>query len=144
MTDPTPLHVERIAPTTYVGRNERGAEVRIGASSADGVFSPGELLQLALGACGLLSADHTLAGRLGEEFSARVDISVVKNHVADRYDRLSADILVDMAALEPERRAALIERGERAIDRLCTVGHTLGHGARHDVRIRSGAAPGVL
>ena len=47
-TEPTPLHITREGPRSFIGRNARGAEVRIGGSDADGVFSPGELLHLAL------------------------------------------------------------------------------------------------
>ena len=51
-TETTPLHITREGPRSFIGRNARGAEVRIGGSDADGVFSPGELLHLALAACG--------------------------------------------------------------------------------------------
>lgn len=130
-TQPTPLHVERVAPKTYVGRNARGAEVRIGSSAADGVFSPGELLGLALAACGLLSADHTIASRLGDGYAATVDVEQTKPEGEDRYDRIAATIRANLGALEPEQVAALQERAARAIDRLCTVGHTLDERPEH-------------
>ncbi|MCR8671513.1 OsmC family protein [Agrococcus sp. HG114] len=139
-TQPTPLHIERIAPKTYVGRNARGAEVRIGSSDADGVFSPGELLGLALAACGLLSADHTIASRLGAEFAAVVDIDQTKPDGEDRYDRIAGTIRANLDALDAEHVAALQERAARAIERLCTVGHTLDAPPEHPVVLEHDAS----
>jgi uncharacterized OsmC-like protein len=132
-TQPTPLHIERAAPKSYVGRNARGAEVMIGSGDADGVFSPGELLAVALAACALLSADHTIASRLGDDFAASVDIEQTKPDGEDRYDRIASTIRANLGALDETQVAALAERAQRAIDRLCTVGHTLDEGAEHPV-----------
>lgn len=137
---PTPLHIERTAPKSYVGRNARGAEVRIGSSGTAGVFSPGELLAVALAACGLLSADHTIASRLGDDFAATVDIEQTKPDGEDRYDRIASTIRANLGALDEAQAAALAERAERAIDRLCTVGHTLDRGAEHPVVLQHDAA----
>jgi len=46
----------------YVGTNERGARVSIGSSDQDGVFSPVELLLVALGGCDVLA----FTGGIGE------------------------------------------------------------------------------
>ncbi|WP_206448472.1 OsmC family protein [Agrococcus sp. KRD186] len=132
-TQPTPLHIERTAPKTYVGRNARGAEVAIGSGSADGVFSPGELLAVALAACGILSADHTIASKLGDDFAATVDIEQRKHAEEDRYDLIASTIRANLGALDESHVAALAERAERAIDRLCTVGHTVDEGTEHPV-----------
>lgn len=134
-TTSTPLHVERTGTKTYTGRNDRGAEVRIGAPGANNVFTPGELLQLALGACGLLSADHTLASELGDAFAARVDIAGAKNAAGDRYETINANVLANLAALDEDKRAALIDRARRAIDRQCTISHTLEHGLQPDIAL---------
>src|SRR5699024_3189520 len=61
-TTPEPVPDETPAPTRalwaerqggpqYIARNGRGAEVRIGSGDTEGVFSPGELLKVALAAC---------------------------------------------------------------------------------------------
>lgn len=136
-SEPTPVHVERIGTKTYIGRNARGAEVRVGSTDADGAFGPGELLQVALAACGLLSSDHTLASRLGEDFAARVDIAATKTADGERYDLIATTIRANMTALDAEKIAALIDRSERAIDKLCTIGHTLDHGAAHPVTLEN-------
>lgn len=134
-TEPTPLHVERIGTKTYIGRNARGGEVRIGGTDADGVLSPGELLSLALAACGLLSADHTFASRLGEDFAATVDITPHKTADGQRYDAINATIRANMDSLEADKAETLVGRVERAIERSCTIGHTLDHGAEHPISI---------
>ncbi|SFS00746.1 Uncharacterized OsmC-related protein [Agrococcus baldri] len=139
-TLPTPLHIERTALKTYVGRNARGAEVAIGSGDADGVFSPGELLALALAGCGLLSADHTIASRLGDDFGATVDIEQRKPADEDRYDLIASTIRANLGALDEAHVAALAERAQRAIDRLCTVGHTLDKGTEHPVVLQHDAA----
>lgn len=144
-TTPTPLHVERVAVKTYVGRNGRGGEVRIGSSDAEGVLSPAELLQVALAACGILSCDHTLASRLGDDFAASVNITAAKPDGEDRYSSIAIEILANMDGLEPDKQGALIDRAQRAIDRLCTVGHTLDQRTAHPVSIHTESSlPGQI
>ena len=53
----------------------------------------------------------------------------------DRYDSITAVIRADLSALDPERIASLSERTHRAVDRQCTVGHTLEHGAAYTVDV---------
>jgi uncharacterized OsmC-like protein len=90
---------------------------------------------VALGACGLLSADHTLASRLGDEYASRVDITAAKDIGGQRYESIAVNILANMAALDEDERDALIDRASRAIERGCTIGRTLTHGAEHDIQI---------
>ncbi|WP_084127484.1 OsmC family protein [Demequina sp. NBRC 110054] len=138
MTDArTPLHLERTGTHAYVARNERGAEVRLGLSEAAGVFSPGELLQAALAACASLSMDHTLASRLGDDFEAFVDVDGAVDKEQNRFSALSATLRTDLSALDAEKAESLIERAERAIERLCTVGHTIDVGAERVTTVRS-------
>lgn len=132
-----PLHVQRHGPQDYTGHNDRGAHVRIGGLDDPDAFAPGELLAIALGACGLLSADHTLAGRLGNDFDARVDITATKTDAGDRYHHVTADILTDLTGLDEQDRAALITRALAAIERHCTISHTLDHGASSTTSISS-------
>src|SRR3712207_1002239 len=54
---PTELWVERTGTRTYTGFSSRGAEVRIGPADAGAVFTPGELLKIALAGCTGMSAD---------------------------------------------------------------------------------------
>lgn len=129
------LWAERAGPATYTGRNGRGAEVRIGRGDAEGVFSPGELLQLALAACSVLSADHALRSRLGDDFPAVVGVSATKVDGENRYGHLDAELVVDLAALAEEKQEKLRERVHAISERQCTVGRTLAAGATHELVI---------
>lgn len=135
--DPPPraLWAERQGRPVYVARNERGAEVRIGSKDTEGVFSPGELLKIALATCTALSADHVLRNRLGDDFPAVVGVSSRGVEGENRYGHLDVELLLDLAALTEERRARLPERVERTSGRLCTVGRTLKAGATYDVTV---------
>src|SRR5690554_6211659 len=89
---PRALRAEREGGPVYTGRNERGAEVRIGRSDVEGVFSPGELLQLALAACTALSADHPLRSRLGTDFPAVVGVSGAPVQGENRYGSFDVEL----------------------------------------------------
>ncbi|WP_127126771.1 OsmC family protein [Georgenia sp. SYP-B2076] len=138
---PSPaLWAERTGSRAYTGRNARGAEVLIGDSKADGVFSPGELLQIALAACSALSADHRLAYGLGDDFEAVVGVSNDKNQDENRYESMTVEIVTDMANLTEEARTKMLERAEIAIEKQCTVGRTLAAGAGHTIVFTDEAA----
>ncbi|MEE6273636.1 OsmC family protein [Georgenia wangjunii] len=126
---------ERDGGPVYTGRNERGAQVRIGKGDAEGVFSPGELLQLALAACTALSADHVLRGKLGEDFPAVVGVSGAPVQGENRYGSLDVELVLDLAGLDPEQQDTLRERVRRTAGRQCTVGRTLEAGASHELAI---------
>ncbi|WP_127841688.1 OsmC family protein [Actinomyces wuliandei] len=124
---PSAVWAERVGTRQYIGRNANGAEVRVGMGS--GEFSPGELLKIALATCNTLSADHRLAKALGDDFAATVGCSSVKNEEEERYESLQVEIVTDLSALDPEKRQLLAHRVEGAIERSCTVGHTIERGA---------------
>ena len=130
-TETNSVWAERTGTRQYLGRNARGAEVRVGMGP--GEFSPGELLKIALATCNTLSADHRLAKALGEDFEANVICATLKNEEEERYSDMDVQIVTDLSALTPEQLSTLTERVERAIDRGCTVGHTLEKGA--DLRL---------
>lgn len=132
--DPT-VYLERTTTHRYVGRNDRGAEVQIGLHDSDGAFSPGELLQVALAACGALSADHILSRRLGDDFAGQVDVTPKYDEELRRYDEIVTAIRVNLADVEPDKVDALIERADRAIERLCAVGRTLDQPTSHPISI---------
>lgn len=129
------LWAERQGGPVYIARNERGAEVRIGSGDTEGVFSPGELLKIALATCTALSADHVLRSRLGEDFPAVVGVSSTGVEGENRYGHLDVELVLDMAGLDETKRANLPERVERTSGRQCTVGRTLKAGATYDLTV---------
>src|SRR6516162_610979 len=72
----TELWVERTGSRRYTGYSSRGAQVLVGSEDVEGVFTPGELLKIALAACSGMSTDEPLARRLGDDYKVVVDRAV--------------------------------------------------------------------
>ncbi|MBY4227357.1 OsmC family protein [Rhodococcus fascians] len=125
---PTNLWVERTGTRRYTGRSSRGAEVLIGSESVESVFTPGELLKIALAACTGMSSDVPLSRRLGDDYSATVEVSGAADRENELYPELNEILRVDLSAMDPEAQQRLLTVVERAIDKVCTVGRTLKAG----------------
>lgn len=131
----TRLWVERIGTRRYVGHSSRGARVEIGSVGEPEVFSPGELMKIALAGCTGLSSDAPLARRLGDDYAATIEVGGLADEAEDRYDALTERLVVDLSALDPQQRDRLLTVLHRAIDEHCTVGRTLKHGAQVSVTV---------
>jgi len=125
----TDLWVERTGIRRYTGRSSRGAEVLIGSATDEGVFTPGELLKIALAGCSGLSSDEPLRRRLGDDFPATIRVSGAADRAEERYPRLEEKLEIDLSGLSPEEVERLLVVVNRAIDQVCTVGRTLKAGA---------------
>ena len=125
----TELWVERTGIRRYTGRSSRGAEVLIGSETDEGVFTPGELLKIALAGCSGLSSDQPLRRRLGDDYPAVIRVSGPADRDAERYPRLEETLQIDLSGLSAEETERLLLVVNRAIDQVCTVGRTLKAGA---------------
>ena len=125
----TDLWVERTGTRRYTGRSSRGAEVLIGSQDVEGVFTPGELLKIALAACTGMSSDRPLARRLGDDYDATIRVSGAADRENEVYPRIEEILEIDLSELEPDAAARLLVVVERAIDAVCTVGRTVKAGA---------------
>ena len=106
----TDLWVERTGVRRYTGRSSRGAEVLVGSEDVEGVFTPGELLKIALAACSGMSSDHPLRMRLGDDYAATVHVSGPADREQELYPLLEEKLDVDLSALsEEEIRGAAVE-----------------------------------
>ncbi len=132
----TALLVERTGTRRYTGRSSRGAEVLIGSEDVPGVFTPGELLKIALAACTAMSSDRPLSRRLGDDYDATVRVSGDADRDNEWYPVLQETLELDLSELEPDARERLLVVVERAIDRVCTVGRTVKRGAEVDLHIQ--------
>lgn len=124
----TQLWVQRTGTRRYTGHSSRGAQVLIGSEDVDGVFTPGELLKIALAACSGMSSDQPLARRLGDDYQATVKVSGAADRGQERYPLLQETLELDLSGLteaEAERLRVVVER---AVDQVCTVGRTLKSG----------------
>jgi uncharacterized OsmC-like protein len=124
----TELWVERTGVRRYTGHSSRGAEVLIGSEDVDGVFTPGELLKIALAACSGMSSDHPIRSRVGDDYKATIKVSGAADREQERYPLLEERLEVDLSSLSEEERAKLLTIVRRSIDKVCTVGRTLKSG----------------
>lgn len=124
----TKLWVERTGTRRYTGRSSRGAQVLIGSEDVDGVFTPGELLKIALAACSGMSSDAPLARRLGDDYPATIQVSGPADREQERYPLLEETLELDLSGLDDAERQRLLTVVHRAVDQVCTVGRTLKSG----------------
>jgi uncharacterized OsmC-like protein len=124
----TELWVERTGVRRYTGRSTRGAEVLVGSEDVEGVFTPGELMKIALAACSGMSSDAPLRRRLGDDYKTTITVSGPADREQERYPLLEEHMELDLSALSAEEVARVLTVVERAIDQVCTVGRTLKSG----------------
>ncbi|MFW0784635.1 OsmC family protein [Gordonia sp. CPCC 206044] len=131
----TELWVERTGTRRYVGRSSRGAEVLVGSEDVEGVFTPGELLKIALGACTGMSSDRPLARRLGDDYDATIRVSGAADRENEVYPALDEVLEIDLSELDDDAAERLLIVVQRAIDAVCTVGRTVKAGAAVNLAI---------
>jgi uncharacterized OsmC-like protein len=126
----TELWVERTGVRRYTGRSSRGAEVLVGNEDVEGVFTPGELMKIALAACSGMASDAPVQRRLGEDYQATIKVSGAADREQERYPLLEERMELDLSGLSEDERARVLTVVERAVDQACTVGRTLKSGTR--------------
>ncbi|EKF24332.1 osmC-like family protein [Mycolicibacterium hassiacum DSM 44199] len=124
----TELWVERTGVRSYTGRSSRGAQVLIGNEDVEGVFTPGELLKIALAACSGMASDAPLRRRLGDDYRVTIRVSGPADREQERYPHLAERMELDLSGLPEDEKARLLTVVHRAIDQVCTVGRTLKSG----------------
>ena len=102
----TELWVERTGIRRYTGRSSRGAEVLIGSESDEAMFTPGELLKIALASDGLMVARGDLGVELGE---AKLPVAErLIREVGDKTGRpvmLATEVMMSATVMSAARRA---------------------------------------
>ena len=109
----TELWVERTGVRRYTGHSSRGAEVLVGSEDVDGVFTPGELLKIALAACSGMSSDAPLRSRLGDDYDATIRVSGPPDRENEVYPLLQEFMELDLSSLsddEVKRLKIVVER----------------------------------
>jgi uncharacterized OsmC-like protein len=137
------LWAERVGTGLYTGHNARGAEVRMGPVEAGDVFTPGELLKIALAGCAGMSSDHTLAWHLGADVPVTVHVAGIKHPADERYPALHEELVADLSGLDPVALDRVLTVVKRAIDRYCTVGRTLEHSTDVNLTISDASGAGA-
>ncbi|OBH89769.1 OsmC family protein [Mycobacterium sp. E2989] len=126
----TELWVERTGSRRYTGYSSRGAQVLVGSEDVEGVFTPGELLKIALAACSGMASDQPLARRLGDDYKAVVRVSGPADREREVYPLLEETLELDLSGLSEQEKERLLVVVDRAIDAVCTVGRTLKAGTQ--------------
>lgn len=139
---PTELRVEREGTRRYVGLSSRGGRVEIGSAGVEGVFTPGELLKIALAACTAMASDFTLSRRLGDDYLATVRVTGDADRDEERYPRLTETYELDLSGLDPAMVDRVLDGARRSVDATCTVGRTLQAGAEVELGFETGTGPG--
>jgi uncharacterized OsmC-like protein len=124
----TELWVERDGVRRYTGRSSRGAQVLVGDEDVAGVFTPGELMKIALAACSGMSTDHPLSRRLGDDYPGTIRVSGAADREQERYPLLEESMELDLSGLTDEEVSRLLVVVNRAVDQVCSVGRTLKSG----------------
>ena len=134
----TQLWVERTGIRRFTGRSDRGAQVLIGSVTDEGVFTPGELLKIALAGCSGLSSDEPLRRRLGDDFPAVIRVSGDVDREQERYPALRETLEIDLSGFSEQDKERLVVVVNRAIEVACTVGRTLQSGTEITFDIAGG------
>jgi len=126
----TELWVERTGTRRYTGHSSQGARVLVGSEDVEGVFTPGELMKIALAACSGMTSDAPLARRLGDGYAVTIRVSGPADREQERYPLLEERMELDVSALGEDEVARLLVVVRRAVDQACTVGRTLKSGTQ--------------
>lgn len=133
----TELWVQRTGVRRYTGQSSRGAEVLVGSEDVEGVFTPGELLKIALAACTGMASDKPLARRLGDDYDATIRVSGDADRDNEVYPELTEVLELDLSDLDPEAAERLLVVVRRSVDAICTVGRTLKAGTTVNLDIET-------
>ena len=89
----------------YTGRSSRGAEVLVGSEDVEGVFTPGELLKIALAALQRDGQRPAAARRLGDDYQAMIRVSGAADREQERYPLLEETLELDLSGLSEDEKA---------------------------------------
>ena len=118
------LWVERNKDGSWDAFSDDGAHIKFGKGR--GVFTPGDLMKIALSGCAALSSQFAIEHTLGDGKGARIVVDGTYDADSDAYINFNEQVVVDAtdAKLSEEDANKLKERVTRHIEKGCTVKHT--------------------
>ena len=118
------LWVERNKDGSWDAFSDDGAHIKFGKGR--GVFTPGDLMKIALAGCAVLSSQFAIEHTLGDGKGARIVVDGTYDADSDAYINFNEQVVVDAtdAKLSEEDADKLKERVTRHIEKGCTVKHT--------------------
>ena len=116
--------VERNKDGSWDAFSDDGAHIKFGKGR--GVFTPGDLMKIALAGCAALSSQFAIEHTLGDGKGARIVVDGTYDADSDAYINFNEQVVVDAtdAKLSEEDADKLKERVTRHIEKGCTVKHT--------------------
>lgn len=118
------LWVERNKDGSWDAFSDDGAHIKFGKGR--GVFTPGDLMKIALAGCAALSSQFAIEHTLGDGKGTRIVVDGTYDADSDAYINFNEQVVVDAtdAKLSEEDADKLKERVTRHIEKGCTVKHT--------------------
>lgn len=118
------LWVERNKDSSWDAFSDDGAHIKFGKGR--GVFTPGDLMKIALAGCAALSSQFAIEHTLGDGKGAKIVVDGTYDADSDAYINFNEQVVVDAtdAKLSEEDANKLKERVTRHIEKGCTVKHT--------------------
>lgn len=118
------LWVERNKDGSWDAFSDDGAHIKFGKGR--GVFTPGDLMKIALAGCAALSSQFAIEHTLGAGKGAKIVVDGTYDADSDAYINFNEQVVVDAtdAKLSEEDANKLKERVTRHIEKGCTVKHT--------------------
>ena len=118
------LWVERNKDGSWDAFSDDGAHIKFGKGR--GVFTPGDMMKIALAGCAALSSQFAIEHTLGDGKGARIVVDGTYDADSDAYINFNEQVVVDAtdAKLSEEDANKLKERVTRHIEKGCTVKHT--------------------
>lgn len=118
------LWVERNKDGSWDAFSDDGAHIKFGKGR--GVFTPGDLMKIALAGYAALSSQFAIEHTLGDGKGAKIVVDGTYDADSDAYINFNEQVVVDAtdAKLSEEDANKLKERVTRHIEKGCTVKHT--------------------
>ena len=118
------LWVERNKDGSWDAFSDDGAHIKFGKGR--GVFTPGDLMKIALAGCAALSSQFAIEHTLGDGKGAKIVVDGTYDADSDACISFNEQVVVDAtdAKLSEEDANKLKERVTRHIEKGCTVKHT--------------------
>lgn len=142
------VSVSRTGSHEFLGRNSRGATVRLGFADAEEAFTPGELLQIALAGCMSLTVEGLVTRRVGGEAAFEATAGSWRAPGVREYQRIWVDLDVDLSFLDAPTRERVAAAMRKAVQGQCTAHRTLEKGVEIALAVAtdraSDAAPRAL
>lgn len=134
----TRVWVERNKDGSWDAFNDDGAHIKLGKGK--GLFTPGDLMRVALAGCSALSSQFAVETALGEGKGARVIVDGTYDPERDAYNSFEEHVVVDAtdASLDEADAEKLTKRIDAHIKKGCTVMHTYEQDTpvRMDITVR--------